>query len=250
MVSASNQAFLPLDGADGAADRLAWRRLHELGRTRQFPAGHRVVRSDRTSPFIHVVITGFLVGEDVTPDGREVALALLWRGALFGEAALMQGRLDSEREGAPAVRTVTAARVLSIRAVELQEALRGDENLRRWLHARLVERIRRAEAMLVRSRAGSVGDRVEALLCDLARSGPRTTSLAARTFTQETLARLVGSTRESVNRAIASLVRDGRLVRVGRGYAVPVTSSPEAWPVRTGPPRVVPRAGPALRPPA
>ena len=223
MASAANRAFLPLHDAPGVADRRAWLRLHELGRTCHLAAGHRVIGRDRTPSSAYVILAGVLIVESVRPDGREIALGLLQRGALFGEAALMPHVPGAELASAPEIRTVTPARVLSIGAVELQSALRADEALRRWVDARLVERIRRSEAMLVISRSGSVRHRLEALLHELAPGADDTAGHHRIPLTQEMLASLAGTTRESVNRAVASLVRDGRLVRVGCGYAAPLT---------------------------
>jgi CRP-like cAMP-binding protein len=249
MAPATNQAFLPLDDVPGAADRRVWLRLHELGRTSQLPAGHRVIRPDRVPASVHVVVAGLLIVETLTPDGKEIALGLLERGTLFGEAALLPTRPGDDPAYVPEVRTVTPARVLSIGAVELQNALRGDENLRAWVDARLVERIRRSEALLVRSRSGSVRHRLEALLCELTKRTPEATGHTPAPLTQEMLAKLVGATRESVNRAVASLVLEGRLVRVGRSYAPPLTvSRPAGWPVRTDPPRDRRDVEPAPRP--
>lgn len=245
MAPASNPAFLPLDDAPAALDRRAWIRLHGLGRTRRVPAGHAVVQLGAASRFVHVVVTGLLSAEAVVPSGRQIALALLLPGDLFGEPALASPSRD-EGAGA-AVRTLVPSCVLSIPAGDLEEAVRVDDGLRRWIHARLVDRIRRSQAMLVRAVCLRVPDRVEAVLWDLVRA----TGQDAPPLTQEVLASLVGATRESVNRAVASLVGQGRLVRVGRFVSVPVRApGPRARPGRRPPGPDRPGAAPSLRPPA
>lgn len=246
MAPPSNPAFLPLDDAPAAFDRRAWIRLHDLGRTRRLPAGHAVVRLGVASGFVHVVVTGLLSAEAVVPSGHQIALALLLPGDLFGEPAL--AATPSRDVGAGVgVRTLMPSCVLSIQAGDLEEALRFDAGLRRWIHARLVDRIRRSQAMLVRAVCLSVPDRVEAVLRDLVRA----TGHDAPPLTQEVLASLVGATRESVNRAVASLVGQGRLVRVGRFVSVPVRArAPWARPGQR-PPGPDPRdTEPVLRPPA
>jgi CRP/FNR family transcriptional regulator, cyclic AMP receptor protein len=246
MAPASNPAFLPLHDAPAASDRRAWTRLHELGRRRRVPAGHAVVRLGTPSGFVHVVVAGLLSAEAVVPSGHQIALALLQPGDLFGEPALdASGSLDGG--AASVVRTLMPSCVLSIPARDLEEALRFDDGLRRWIHARLVDRIRRSQAMLLRALCLPVPDRVEAVLWDLVRA----TGQDAPPLTQEVLASLVGATRESVNRAVASLVGQGRLVRAGRFVSVPVRAPgtrprPRRRPLEPDPPD----AAPFLRPPA
>jgi CRP/FNR family transcriptional regulator, cyclic AMP receptor protein len=246
MAPASNPAFLPLDDAPSAFDRRAWIRLHDLGRTRQVPAGHAVVQLGAASGFVHVVVTGLLSAEAVVPSGHQIALALLVPGDLFGEPALAASP-SLDMGAGPAVRTLVPSCVLSIPAGDLEEALRFDDSLRRWIHARLVDRIRRSQAMLVRVVCLPVPDRVEAVVWDLVRA----TGHDPPPLTQEVLASLVGATRESVNRAVASLVSQGRLVRVGRFVSVPVRASgPQPRPDRRAPGPDRREAEPFLRPPA
>jgi CRP-like cAMP-binding protein len=137
----------------------------------------------------------------VTPDGRELMLGLLGPGDTVG--------------GVPGTRS--DATVSADRPSQLSPIPR--EDMAREISAR-VGRV----ASLASDLAWlSVPDRLESRLLELARRfgrpAPGGTAVGLR-LTQEDLAKLTGTTRESANRALQTLARQGRVDVINRGQYV------------------------------
>jgi len=152
----------------------------------------------------------------LSPDGKEVILALLGSGGFFGELALLDGGMRS----ATAVAR-SPSKLLVLERVDLLRFLGSHPNAVAPLLAALSRRLRRTTDLThdavfldgptrltkVLLRLAQVGDR-ERLDPDGVVSAPR--------LTQEELAELVGGTRESINRWLRILAREG-FVRRRRG---------------------------------
>lgn len=160
--------------------------------------GHQVVLQGEPCPGPWVVEAGVLLASAVSPDGRVLALDVLGPGDLVGEP-----------DGAQAEAGVRALRPSQLRAV-------GGSAV----SPLAAERARRA-CTLARDLAWlDVGGRIERRLTDLAERFGRTVPggvLVALPLTQEDLAALAGTSRESANRALRALQRGGRVTVVARG---------------------------------
>ena len=251
MQGASNPASLPLTSPLDPRVRGV---LSSMGRVRRLDANEVTLHRGRPEPFVHVVVSGVLLveaGIEPVPlgagsrPGRRSPVAVLMAGDVFGEVALADLSPTGWAEEAGAeVRALTSSRVLAIPIRTMEELLDSDLHVRVWLLERLVARLRRTEVLLAAVLSGSVAERVEAVLFALApvphvagnkQAGPIRLGLP---LTQGLLAELTGATRESVNRAIRSLVSGGRIARSGRTYtlfpeAVRANRSSPASPIRT-----------------
>jgi CRP-like cAMP-binding protein len=160
-----------------------------------------IVRQGEPYPGAWIVRSGRLLMETVDAEGRRLGLDLLGRGDLVG--------------GPPrwtADPTVTAA-------IETWLAPAGPAAIRDGL----TRRAHRVTALACALAWDPVPDRVAARFDDLAeRFGrPVRDAVGVRIpLTQEEIASLAGSTRESVNRALATLRRRGRLLRVDDVFLV------------------------------
>jgi CRP-like cAMP-binding protein len=229
-------ASLPL--AYGLDGRAAFR-LFALAGSRLLMPGQVLCPDDSSEPSLHLVASGMLVSELTDGSGRSAVVAVLKRGDLFGEVALS---LDGpwEEEGSPrppsspdprVVRALTTSRVLSFPGRSLRDLLSQDSHIAWWFHCRLLERLHRTEVLLARRMSLPLAERVIEALRDLVPPGQADHHLSARVpLTQELLAAVVGTTRESVNRAMRRLISQGRVRRWGRFYLVTGLPGPEPGP--------------------
>ena len=188
--------------------------------------GRTVVRQGEPYPGAWVVRSGGLLMHVVDPDGRRLALDVLGRGDLVG--------------GPPG--WIAEASALAMMQTWLAPA--GPAALRDGL----ARRAQRSSALACALAWDHVADRVAGRLEDLAERfgrpvpGGRCVPLA---LTQDDIADLAGSTRESVNRALARLAHRGR-IRGQRGSYVVAggadTSAARSGPGSTTPPPAGSRA--------
>ena len=163
--------------------------------------GREVIRQGEPYPDAWVVRTGALLMEVVDRDGHALALDVLGPGDLVG------GPPDAIAEAS--ARALVTSRLLAADA----EALRSG----------LEHRARRVTGLASSLAWARLAIRVAHRLDDLARRFGRPVPRGrqvALPLTQEHLAALTGSTRESVNRALSDLTEAGRLERRGGRYVV------------------------------
>jgi CRP/FNR family transcriptional regulator, cyclic AMP receptor protein len=162
----------------------------EGGVTRRLPHGEVIVRQGQAGTSLFLVTAGAVRLSSVTASGREVVVGLLCRGDLFGESALLG---DPSQVHAQAVgpTTVLALPISSLRAI--------------------LERNPETAEQLLRLIAG----RLRELATDHGVPGPAGVRLRVP-ITQDELARMVGASREAVNRSVGALTARGLVRSSGR----------------------------------
>jgi CRP/FNR family cyclic AMP-dependent transcriptional regulator len=143
-----------------------------------------------------------------TPDGRELGLAVLGPGDVFGELALTTG------ERYVTAHALTDVEVAVVRADETTALASDDPELLNDILSLVDQRLRQAVAVASEMLSASLSVRMARHLLDLAGPGSASDELEVL-VTQEELATLVGATREAVNRELRRLARRGWL-RLGR----------------------------------
>ena len=143
-----------------------------------------------------------------TQDGRELGLAVLGPGDVFGELALTTG------ERYVTAHALTDVEVAVVRADETKALAGADPELLDDILSLVDERPRRAVAVASEMLSATLSVRIARHLLDLAAPEPASGELEVL-VTQEELATLVGATREAVNRELRRLARRGWL-RLGR----------------------------------
>lgn len=236
MVPPRDPTLLPL--TDGPSRR-ARARMSGYAQPRDVPAGRLVLAQGDAEPFLYVVLSGALASSATDGDGRRSILAVLTAGDVFGEAALHPPDAALLR---PEVRTLARSRLLAVSAPELLAAARGDPELWGWLVASLLRLLERHRHRLTQTVGVPLAGRLRLVLADLAERTGRFSSgrgggpaevepagagpaevgprLIRARLTQETLAALVGASRESVNRTLRALAEEGMVRREGRTYAI------------------------------
>jgi CRP-like cAMP-binding protein len=183
-------------------------RFAEITREREYPRNSVILFEDDPGDSLYIVSTGqvkvVLIGED----GREVILSVLNDGDFFGEMSL----IDDEPRSAHVI-AMKDSRLLVLRRDDFQQQINQHPSIAVKLLRVLVQRLRRADAKIGGLVLLDVNGRVAKLLLDLADDGggPKIT----RKLTHHTIAQMIGSSRETVSRAMREL-SDRGLVEVTR----------------------------------
>jgi len=178
-------------------------------RRRRYPKGTYIERVGDPSDAIFILASGTVKGSRDGPDGNELVDIVIWkRGEIFGEPGAMI-------DGAPRVLdalTLEDTECLVLHRDDLMRMLEEDPVLMRRLLARLAGIARERVALLAGVAFLDVAGRVATRLLELAvthgRPDERGVCIDLK-MSQQTLAGLVLASRESVNRALATLIAEG-----------------------------------------
>ncbi|WP_170125338.1 Crp/Fnr family transcriptional regulator [Jannaschia seohaensis] len=163
---------------------------------------------------MRIVLSGLVRIWISDAEGRELTLALLEPGDAFGEIALLDGLPRSA--GATAIE---AGKCLLLPARGFSRALQAEPVLARHLVGVLCETLRRNTEALGAFAFLGLDGRLAQKLHDLAADHAVAEGAGARfvrRFSQGDLARMLGVSREAVNKRLKALVHDG-IVRVEDG---------------------------------
>lgn len=151
-------------------------------------------------------------------DGREAVIAVLGPGDVFGELSLFDQAARSADASA-----IENTELLSFDARAITEAISTNPEIAMTLLRVLGRRLRHTNEALQDIAFFDVPGRVARRIADLAEAHGEPTDggvLIDIPLSQESLAQMVGATRESVNKALAALKRRGLVTREGRRYIV------------------------------
>ena len=192
--------------------------LGEKMRTRKYQRGEVVFHQDDPGDRMHIIVQGRVRISIDSFDGREKDVALLNPGDCFGEMALLDG--SNRSANATAVDDIETLVLLRDDFIEFI----GDyPQVAAQTTAVLTNRLRNANQMMGDLAFLDVPTRVAKQLIDLAETrlggaapdGPIEIPIA-----QDELARLVGSTRETVSRTLTSYRRMGLLTTSHRRISI------------------------------
>jgi CRP/FNR family transcriptional regulator len=180
--------------------------------------GHRFMGADQPVPYrTGLVVSGLLRMYVESPDGRQITIRYAGPGYFLGAAATVGGR---HRVMVPAgVQAVTAARVLYLNQQHLRSAARADAAVAWALLEQMAQYQRDLIHLLAGTAFGSIRQRTAMHLLNLVAA--RSDGALVAAVTQQALADAVGTTRETVARALSELrlagvtatVRGGVLLR-------------------------------------
>jgi CRP/FNR family transcriptional regulator, cyclic AMP receptor protein len=183
-------------------------RFTDVVRERDYPKNSVILFEDDPGDALYIVSSGqvkvVLIGED----GREVILSVLTDGDFFGEMAL----IDDEPRSAHVI-AMKDSRLLVLRRDDFQQQIQALPSIALGVLKVLVGRLRQADAKIGGLVLLDVNGRVARLLLDLGdeSGGPHIT----RKLTHHTIAQMIGSSRETVSRAMRELTDRG-LIDVSR----------------------------------
>ena len=183
-------------------------RFAELTRERSYPKGSVILFQDDPGDSLFVLRAGrvkvVLIGED----GREVILGVLEPGAHFGELAL----IDDQPRSAHVI-AMEDAQLLVLRREDFKRRVEANPTVAWALLTELSRRLRRADVKIGGLVLLDVPGRIARLLLDLAdESGGEQIE---KPLTHQTIAQMIGASRETVSRAMKEF-QDAGLIRVER----------------------------------
>ncbi len=184
-------------------------------RTRTFERGSYVFRQGDPGSHLHMVVRGQVKIGHVGQGGGEVVFAIAGPGEVFGELSLF----DEEGERTADAQALEPAECLLIAKEPLLQFLTSRPQLLLRIIASLSAYIKRKDATMGDVAFLDIPGRVAAKLVQLADTKGRPTPDGISiepALNQQTLAAMVGATRENVNRALRRF-SDLGYIRLDRG---------------------------------
>ena len=181
--------------------------------------GTVLVAQDRPGDGLYIVYSGRVKVVMYGANGREVTLAILRPGEVFGELSML--------DGGPRSATVVAmsdAQLLALPREDCMRHLQRNPQTALNLLGELARRLRRADETIVGLALQDVEVRLVRTLMRLAHEegGVRGQDglVLRRRPTQQELANMVGSSRETVSRTLAAMARQGLAFPRGRSLVL------------------------------
>ncbi len=200
---------LPLHAIEDLTQRVAVRRVR---------AGGVVVSQDEPGDALFVILSGRVKVVIFGENGREVTLSLLRPGDAFGEISLF----DGEPRSANCI-AMEPTSLLILSRDDLLAHITDFPQTALNLLGEMANRLRRADDNIAQLALCDVHERLIRRLISLAREDGSETPeglLLCRRPTQQELANMIGSCRETISRAFNQLAREGLIVPRGRQLVV------------------------------
>ena len=181
---------------------------------RRFAKGTVIVEEGLPGDYMYFIREGRVKVTMASGDGRERIASLLEAGDFFGDTALIDLRPRSASATA-----LEATTVLAISRSTFLQLLRRSAELSLEIIRNLVGRLREADDKATALCFLGVKDRTRRAIEELVRSsGEFRPSAWSPPVTHQQLADFVGSSRETVTRALQELKRDGAVEQRGKRY--------------------------------
>lgn len=196
---------------------------------RRLPHGEVITRQGDAVTSLCLVTAGAVRLSAVTVRGREVVVGILGPGDVFGEVGLLGGPSPVE------ARAVGTAEIVALPLATLRDLLSRNPATAEELLRMIATRLHRTSGVLRDALAGDLRTRLLRRLHELAcqHGAPEVDGVRLRVpLTQEELARMVGASREAVNRTLGSLTARGLVRTNGRVVLIP---DPEALEIEAAP---------------
>ena len=187
--------FKSLDGAELA-------KFGELIREKSYPKGSVILFEDDPGDSLFVVRDGRVKVVLVADDGREVILGILGVGEHFGELAL----IDEQPRSAHVI-AMEESTLLVLRRDDFRRRVEANPAVAWSLLTELSRRLRRADDKIGSLVLLDVPGRIARMLLDTADEGGA--PLIEKPLTHQTIAHIIGASRETVSRAMREFQDSG-----------------------------------------
>jgi CRP-like cAMP-binding protein len=184
---------------------------------RRFPKHKTIVEEGLPGDYMYIIREGRVSVSKLSDDGREKILEFLEAGDFFGEMSL----LDNAPRSA-SVRALSETRILALSRADFLAVLKRSPVLSMAVIQELTRRLRQVDEQASSLSFQRVKERTMGLLVRLAkeetgRDGYRVTPA----LTHQQIADMIGTSRETVTRALKGLREQGWLSQEGKRYLVP-----------------------------
>jgi len=202
-------AALPISAIEDLTARIAVRRI---------AVGSAVLTQGEPGDAMFVIMTGRVKVVIFGESGREVTLSILRPGDSFGEMSLF----DQSPRSANCI-AIEPTTLLALSREDLFRHIQAHPRTATNLLGEMARRLRRADETIAQLALCDVNERLIHRLVGLAREegaqGPDGL-IVRRRPTQQELANMIGSCRETISRAFNQLARDGLIIPRGRSLVV------------------------------
>ncbi len=199
MSSAEFLKTVPLFRSLAPADLDAFSRLL---RPKSYPKGSVILFEDDQGDSLFIVRAGRVKVVLVSEDGREVILGILGVGEHFGELSL----IDDEPRSAHVV-AMEECTLLVLRREDFKRRVEQEPAVAWSMLLEMSRRLRRADEKIGALVLLDVPGRIAKLLLDAATEGD--SDYLERPLTHQTIANVIGASRETVSRAMREFVEAG-----------------------------------------
>jgi CRP/FNR family transcriptional regulator, cyclic AMP receptor protein len=212
-VTTQNVDFLATVPLFNGLDRIELEKFAEVTREKSYPKGSVILFEDDPGDSLFVVRDGrvkvVLIGED----GREVILGVLGVGEYFGELSLIDDRPRSAH-----VIAMEDSNLLVLRREDFRNRVESSPRVAWSLLTELSRRLRRADDKIGGLVLLDVPGRIARLLLDLAEESGA--NAIEKTLTHQTIAQMIGASRETVSRAMKDFQDAGWITVERRRIAI------------------------------
>jgi CRP/FNR family transcriptional regulator, cyclic AMP receptor protein len=189
-------------------ERLELQRFAEVTREKHYPKGSVILFEDDPGDSLFIVREGRVKVVMVGEDGREVILAVLGVGDHFGELSL----IDDQPRSAHVI-AMEDSQLLVLRRDDFRRRVETNPTVAWALLHELSRRLRRADDKIGGLVLLDVPGRIARLLLDLSEESGN--DRIAKPLTHQTIAQMIGASRETVSRAMREF-QDAGWIRVER----------------------------------
>ncbi len=185
---------------------------------RSFPKNKTIVEEGAPGDYMYIIVEGRVKVTKLSGDGREKILELLDVGDFFGEMSLFD-----EAPRSASVKGLSQVRILALARNDFLRLLARSPDLALSVIQELTRRLRQVDEQASSLSFQRVKERTMGLLVRLAREEPGQVG-RPRTpvLTHQQIADMIGTSRETVTRAIKGLKAEGWLEQDGKHYLVPI----------------------------
>ena len=205
---------------DATAQDLESLALHLI--ERRFPKNAIIVDEGLAGDYMYVIRSGRVKVTKASGDGREKIMNLLSVGDFFGEMSL----LDDEPRSA-SVTTLEPTLLLALSRRYFMELLNNSSSLALCVIQELTRRLRDTDEQASSMSFQKVQERTRGLFERIAQEeGVGEHFRITPTLTHQQIADMIGTSRETVTRAVKRLKDDGWLQQQGKRYVIPQDEHP------------------------
>lgn len=189
-------------------------RLSKVAMRRRAARGEQVVRAGEDAETLIVMLTGRAKVTNFDEEGREIILAWLSPGEIFGEMGLIDGSPRSAN-----VVAVEPCELLILGKHEFQRCMQDNFQVAQKLMQILVRRLREADRNIESLALLDVYGRVARLLLDMSadENGKR---VVRQKISKQDMARMIGASREMVSKVMRDLEVGGYIISEGDHIAI------------------------------
>ena len=188
--------------------------IASVAKTRRYAKDDVIFHADESGDVFCLIREGQVKVTMISPEGKEIILSLMGPGDFFGEMAL----LDDEPRSATVIATEPLDLVTIWRSDFLQ-ILQENFSIARKVLAEISRRLRSASSRIESLATMDVYGRLARFFLDIARDQGKVLEngyVAVTRPTHQSIANMIGTSRETVSRLIHDLMRQGLLLSEGK----------------------------------